>query len=91
MKKSVFTETQILKIVHQAESGRAISDICRDNGISQQAFYNWRKKYAGMQPNQLRRLKELESELAQFKRMYADVSLQNQILKDVIEKSFNAS
>jgi len=86
MKKSKFTETQILKIVHQAESGRAISDICRDHGISQQTFYNWRKKYAGMQPNQLRRLKELESELAQFKRMYADVSLQNQILKDVIEK-----
>lgn len=86
MKKSNFTETQILKIVAEAESGRTINDICREHNISQQTFYNWRKKYAGMQPNQLKRLKDLEAELAQFKRMYADVSLQNQVLKDVIEK-----
>jgi len=86
MKKSNFSETQILKIVAEAESGRKIGDICREHGISQQTFYNWRKKYSGMQPNQLRRLKELESELAQFKRMYADIALQNQVLKDVIEK-----
>jgi putative transposase len=86
MKKSTFTETQILKIVAEVESGRKINDICREHGISQQTFYNWRKKYSGMQPNQLKRLKDLEAELAQFKRMYADVSLQNQVLKDVIEK-----
>ena len=86
MKKSNFTETQILKIVAEAESGRKINDICRDHNISQQTFYNWRKKYSGMQPNQLKRLKDLENELVQFKRMYADVSLQNQVLKDVIEK-----
>jgi putative transposase len=86
MKKSNFSETQILKIVAEAESGRKIGDICREHGISQQTFYNWRKKYSGMEPNQLRRLKELEGELAQFKRMYADLALQNQVLKDVIEK-----
>jgi len=86
MKKSTFTETQILKIVAEVESGHKINDICREHGISQQTFYNWRKKYSGMQPNQLKRLKDLEAELAQFKRMYADVSLQNQVLKDVIEK-----
>lgn len=86
MKKSNFTETQILAIVAEAESGRKIQDICREHGITQPTFYNWRKKYAGMQPNQLKRLKELEAELTQFKRMYADVALQNQVLKDVIEK-----
>ena len=86
MKKSNFTETQILAIVAEAESGRKIHDICREHGITQATFYNWRKKYAGMQPNQLKRLKELEAELTQFKRMYADVALQNQVLKDVIEK-----
>jgi putative transposase len=86
MKKSNFSETQILKIVAEAESGRKIGDICREHGISQQTFYNWRKKYSGMEPNQLRRLKELEGKLAQFKRMYADLALQNQVLKDVIEK-----
>jgi putative transposase len=77
MKKSNFSETQILKIVAEAESGRKIGDICREHGISQQTFYNWRKKYSGMEPNQLRRLKELEGELAQFKRMYADLALQS--------------
>jgi putative transposase len=86
MKKSNFSETQILKIVAEAESGRKIGDICREHGISQQTFYNWRKKYSGMEPNQLRRLKELKGELAQFKRMYADLALQNQVLKDDIEK-----
>jgi putative transposase len=86
MKKSNFTETQILSIVAEAESGRKIHDICREHGITQATFYNWRKKYAGMQPNQLKRLKELEAELTQFKRMYADIALQNQVLKDVIEK-----
>jgi putative transposase len=86
MKKSNFTDNQIIGIVAEVESGRKISDICREHGITQATFYNWRKKYAGMQPNQLRRLKELESELSQFKRMYADMALENRVLKDVIEK-----
>lgn len=86
MKKSTFTDNQIIGIVAEAESGRKIIDICREHGITQQTFYNWRKKYAGMQPSQLRRLRELEAELSQFKRMYADMALQNQVLKDVIEK-----
>jgi S-adenosylmethionine:tRNA-ribosyltransferase-isomerase (queuine synthetase) len=59
MKKSNFSETQILKIVAEAESGRKIGDICREHGISQQTFYNWHKKYSGMEPNQLRPLSDL--------------------------------
>jgi putative transposase len=86
MKKSNFTDNQIIGIVAEVESGRKINDICREHGITQATFYNWRKKYAGMQPNQLKRLRELEAELSQFKRMYADIALQNQVLKDVIEK-----
>jgi len=86
MKKSNFTDNQIIGIVAEVESGRKIADICREHGITQATFYNWRKKYAGMQPSQLRRLKELEAELSQFKRMYADVALENRVLKDVIEK-----
>ena len=86
MKKSNFTDNQIIGIVAEVESGRKIGDICREHGITQATFYNWRKKYAGMQPSQLRRLKELEAELSQFKRMYADMALENRVLKDVIEK-----
>ena len=86
MKKSNFTDNQIIGIVAEVESGRKIADICREHGITQATFYNWRKKYAGMQPSQLRRLKELEAELSQFKRMYADMALENRVLKDVIEK-----
>lgn len=86
MKKSNFTDNQIIGIVAEVESGRKVADICRELGITQATFYNWRKKYAGMQPNQLRRLKELEAELSQFKRMYADMALENRVLKDVIEK-----
>lgn len=86
MKKSRHTETQILKILSEADSGRKVADICREYGISQPTFYNWRSKYGGMQPNQLKRLKELENELSQFKKMYAELAHQNHVLKDVIEK-----
>ncbi len=86
MKKSRFSETQIIKILKEQESGKAVNDICRDHGISQPTFYNWRSKYGGMEANQLKKMKEMEAELAQFKRMYADLAFENNALKNLIEK-----
>lgn len=86
MKKSRFSETQIIKILKEQESGKAVNDICRDHGISQPTFYNWKSKYGGMEANQLKKMKELEAELTQFKRMYADLAFENNALKNLIEK-----
>lgn len=86
MKKSRFTESQIVSILAQHEKGQKVVDICREHGISQATFYQWQRKYAGMQVSELKRLKEMEAELSQFKRIVADLTLQNRILKDVIEK-----
>ena len=86
MKKSRFTESQIIAILKQHESGLKVGDICREKGISQATFFNWKAKYDGMSSNQLKRLKELEKENAQLKRMYADMSLINKALKDAMEK-----
>ncbi len=86
MKKSKFTESQIIKIFKENEAGRSASEICREHGISQGTFYNWRKKYSGMEVQQLKRLKELEEENKQLKQMFADLSLDHKILKEIIEK-----
>lgn len=86
MKTSKYTETQILKILAEYDNGRKAAELCREYGISQPTFYGWRSKYGGLQPNQLKRLKELETELAQYKKMYAELARQNHVLKDVIEK-----
>ena len=86
MKKSRFTESQIIAILKQHEGGLKVGDICRENGISQGTFFNWKAKYGGMSSSQLKRLKELEKENAQLKKMYADVSLVHNALKDVEEK-----
>jgi Transposase. len=90
MKSSKFNETQIIAILKQQESGLSVNEICREHGISQPTFFNWKKKYSGMDASHLKRLKELEAENARLKRMFADVSLQRDALKDLIEKSFNA-
>jgi putative transposase len=63
-----------------------IADICRQHGISQTTFFKWKSKYGGLEVNQLKKMKELEAELAQYKKMYAELALQNTVLKDVIEK-----
>jgi putative transposase len=63
-----------------------IADICRQHGISQTTFFKWKSKYSGIEVNQLKKMKELEAELAQYKKMYAELALQNTVLKDVIEK-----
>lgn len=86
MKKSKFTESQIVSILAQHEKGVKVVDLCREYGISQPTFYQWQKKYGDMSTSELKRLKELEAELAQFKRIVADLTLQNMVMKDVIEK-----
>ena len=88
MKSSKFNETQIIAILKQQESGMSVNDICREHGISQPTFYSWKKKYSGMDAAHIKRLKELEAENAKLKRMFADVSLQRDALKDLIEKKF---
>ena len=86
MRKSKFTEAQITRALKEYESGKSAEDICRELAINRQTFYNWKKKYSGMDADMLQRYKELERENAQLKRMYADLSLDHRILKDVIEK-----
>ena len=86
MKKSRFTESQILKMLQEHEHGRSAADICREQGIAKPTFYGWRKKYGGMDAQQLKRLKELERENQRLKQMYADLSLDHKILKEVLEK-----
>ena len=86
MKTSRFSETQILKILKQQEAGVKTADICREHGISQATFYGWKAKYSGMEASDIQRLRELETENARLKRMFADLSLEHQILKEVVEK-----
>lgn len=86
MKKLRFTESQIIKILNEQEAGKSISDICRAHGISQPTFYNWKSKYGGLSVSQLKKLKEVEQELSEFKRMYADLAFENNALKNLIEK-----
>jgi putative transposase len=86
MKKSHFTETQIVKALHEEQAGRKPDDICRELGISRATFYNWKSKYSGMEVSQLKQLKELQEENRRLKSMYADLSLDHRILKDILEK-----
>jgi putative transposase len=86
MKKSRHSENEIVKAVQQLESGISAEIICREYGISRGTLYNWRSKYSGMDSSHIRRLKELEEENRRLKQMYADLALDNKILKDVIEK-----
>lgn len=86
MKKSRFSEQQIAFILKQADDGVGIEEVCRKEGISQQTYYWWRKKYAGLMPSELRRLKQLEEENNRLKRMVADLSLDKEMLQDVIKR-----
>jgi len=88
MKKSRFTESQMVKAIKENEAGRKVSDISRELGISEGTFYIWRKKYSGMDVSHLKRLKELEAENSKLKRMYADQALQLEMAKDVISKKW---
>lgn len=86
MKKSRFTETQIIGILKEADAGIPIKEICRKHGISDATYYNWKSKYGGMNASDLKRMKEMEREISQLKRMYADVAMENRALRDLIEK-----
>jgi putative transposase len=86
MKKSKFTEEQIAFALRQAASGTTVAEVCRKMGVSEATFYNWKKKYGGLGVTELRRLKQLEEENARLKRMVADLSLDKQMLQEVIQK-----
>jgi putative transposase len=86
MKKTRFTETQIVAVLKEADSGVPVKDLCRKHGISDATYYNWKSKYGGMDSSELKKMKDLERELSQMKRMYADLALENRSLKDLIEK-----
>jgi putative transposase len=86
MKKSRFTETQIVKAIKEHEQGKDAKDICRELSITTASFYKWRQRYGGMDVNELKRVKELEDENNRLKRMYANLSLVHEALKDAVAK-----
>ena len=88
MKTSKFSETQIVSILKQQDAGLKVADICREHGISQATFYKWRSKYGGMDASMLKRVKGLEQENARLKKMYADVQLDAEILKEALAKKW---
>jgi putative transposase len=86
MKASKFSEAQIAFVLKQAEDGTAIGEVCRKVGISEATFYNWRKRYAGLLPSEVKRLRQLEEENGKLKRLVADLSLDKAMLQDVLSK-----
>ena len=86
MKASKFTDAQKAFVIKQGEEGTPVAEVCRKAGISQATYFNWKKKYAGLLPDEMRRLKQLEDENAKLKRLVADVMLDNVVLKDLLGK-----
>lgn len=86
MKKSKFTDAQIAFVLKQAEDGTSVAEVCRKAGIAEATFYNWRKKYGGLMPSEMKRLKMLDEESARLKRLVADLSLDKAMLQDVIKR-----
>ncbi len=88
MKKSRYSDSQIINILKQAETGAKVPDLCREHGISDATFYKWRAKFGGMDVSMMTRMKELEAENARLKKMYADVQLQNDVIKEAMKKKW---
>lgn len=88
MKSSKFSESQIISILKLSENGIPVTEICRSNGISSATFYKWRSKYGGMDASMLAKVKQLEAENNRLKRMYADLQLDHDILKDALTKKW---
>ena len=86
MKKTRFSETKIVAILKKQEAGIKVADLCREYGISEATFYNWKAKYGGLEVREVKRLRELEQENARLKKMYAEISMENYALKDLISK-----
>lgn len=87
MKRSKFSEAQITFVLRQAEDGAAVGEVCRKAGISEATFYAWRKKYAGLMPSEMRRLRQLAEENTKLKKLVADLSLDKAMLQDVLAKN----
>jgi len=88
MKRSKFSDSQILSILKQAESGVPVPELCREHGMSSASFYNWRSKYGGMDASLMARLKELEEENRRLKKMYAEERLKAEVIQDAMRKKF---
>jgi putative transposase len=88
MKKSKFSETQIIQILKQGETGSKVADLCREHQISPATYYKWKAKYGGMEVSEVKRMRELEEENRRLKQMYADLSLDHALLKEVLAKKF---
>ncbi len=88
MKRTKFTESQIVAAIKKQESGISAKEVCRELGISEATFYNWKAKYGGMEASDVKRLKDLEAELSQYKQMYAEVSFKLQAAQNLIAKKF---
>lgn len=88
MKKSRYSDSQILNILKQSESGIPVSALCREHGMSSALFYKWRSKFSGMDASLMARMKELESENSRLKKMYAEVQLQNDVIQDALAKKW---
>jgi putative transposase len=88
MKKSRYTDSQIINILKQAEAGTPVPELCREHGLSNASFYKWRAKYGGMNASLMARMKELEAENNRLKKMYADVQLQNDVIKEAMGKKW---
>ena len=86
MRKARFTEHQIIAVIKSVETGRTVKDVCREAGISETTYYNWKSRYGGMEASDIKKIKDLEDENRRLKQMFADLSLENRALKDVIEK-----
>jgi putative transposase len=86
MKKSRFTESQIVSILKEGEAGVGIAELARKHGISRATYFNWRSKYSGVTVSELKRMKELEAENAKLKRLYAELALENAAIKDVLSR-----
>ncbi len=86
MKKSKFSENQIITILKAVEAGRAVREVCREHEVSEATYYKWKSKYGGMQASDIKRLRELEEENRRLKQMYAELSLDHRMLKDVLTK-----
>lgn len=88
MKKHKHSESQIINAIKEHDAGKSVMDICRELGVHKATFYAWRKKYAGMEAQELKRLKELEDENRKLKHMYAELALDNKVLKDILSKKW---